>query len=171
MRLIRATWTCSQRRWQDDKGGSAPRSWSGPCPGLAFGKEQVMAYALRSPCSYSGCPALAVERGRCARHRRPPEQQYNYDRGPSTEQGYGWRWQQMRRGWLRDNPDCVVCGSTANTVDHIIPRSRGGPDDESNLQSMCRHCHNVKRQRERVTGTGPGGQPYETAAMKTPERR
>lgn len=30
------------------------------------------------------------------------------------------------------------------TKDHIIPKSKGGPDDLSNMQTMCTHCNGAK---------------------------
>ena len=38
---------------------------------------------------------------------------------------------------------CVVCGQPSDTVDHIIPKSRGGTNCPSNLQPMCRAAHHV----------------------------
>ena len=29
-------------------------------------------------------------------------------------------------------------------VDHVIPRAKRGPDDDSNLQLLCGHCNRVK---------------------------
>lgn len=29
-------------------------------------------------------------------------------------------------------------------VDHVIPRAKGGPDDDTNLQLLCGHCNRVK---------------------------
>jgi hypothetical protein len=40
---------------------------------------------------------------------------------------------------------CATCGATANLqVDHIIARSKGGPDARWNLQPLCAPCNQVK---------------------------
>lgn len=40
---------------------------------------------------------------------------------------------------------CVTCGATEDLcADHIHPRSRGGSDDENNLQALCRTCNTSK---------------------------
>lgn len=37
---------------------------------------------------------------------------------------------------------CAACGSTSNLqYHHLIPRSRGGSDDETNLITLCGDCH------------------------------
>jgi 5-methylcytosine-specific restriction enzyme A len=41
----------------------------------------------------------------------------------------------------RDQWLCRLCGSWANTVDHITPRSAGGTDDDWNLRTLCGACH------------------------------
>jgi ATP adenylyltransferase len=47
---------------------------------------------------------------------------------------------------------CELCGISADKksleVDHIIPRNKGGLDDESNLQSLCYSCNAMKRDRD-----------------------
>jgi hypothetical protein len=47
----------------------------------------------------------------------------------------------------RDRWKCLSCGRSAQEdgvvleVDHIIPRSKGGSDDISNLQTLCKKCN------------------------------
>lgn len=47
---------------------------------------------------------------------------------------------------------CVACGVSSQEraieVDHIIPRSKGGPDELSNLQALCYKCNSQKRDRD-----------------------
>jgi 5-methylcytosine-specific restriction endonuclease McrA len=53
-----------------------------------------------------------------------------------------------RRGVLRrDNQRCGYCGSSATTIDHVQPRSRGGKDTWENLVACCLRCNNVKGDR------------------------
>lgn len=46
----------------------------------------------------------------------------------------------------RDNFQCQYCGITSNnlTIDHIIPKSRGGTDSWDNLVAACNSCNNKK---------------------------
>ena len=39
---------------------------------------------------------------------------------------------------------CAYCGDYANTVDHIIPRSKGGTDHLDNLVAACGKCNYSK---------------------------
>jgi len=40
---------------------------------------------------------------------------------------------------------CTQCGSLDRIdIDHIIPQSRGGTDDLSNLRLLCRRCNSKK---------------------------
>jgi len=53
-----------------------------------------------------------------------------------------------RRGVLRrDGQRCAYCDRTAGTVDHVLPRSRGGADTWENLVACCVRCNNVKGNR------------------------
>lgn len=49
----------------------------------------------------------------------------------------------------RDGHRCQYCGSHAAplTVDHIIPRARGGADSWENLVAACLYCNNRKGSR------------------------
>lgn len=50
-----------------------------------------------------------------------------------------------RRGVLRrDEHRCCYCGTPANTIDHVLPRSRGGRDTWENLVACCLRCNNAK---------------------------
>jgi len=42
---------------------------------------------------------------------------------------------------------CVVCGNPSDSVDHIVPISKGGSNELSNLQPMCRSCNSKKADR------------------------
>lgn len=53
-----------------------------------------------------------------------------------------------RRGVLaRDGHTCQYCGIAAETVDHVVPRSRGGRHTWDNVVAACRRCNGGKRDR------------------------
>lgn len=53
-----------------------------------------------------------------------------------------------RRGVLRrDDHRCGYCGKSASTIDHVLPRSRGGADSWENLVACCLRCNNLKSDR------------------------
>ena len=52
-----------------------------------------------------------------------------------------------RNIFVRDNFTCVYCGTKAKvklTIDHVIPKSRGGKSDFDNCVASCRPC-NLKK--------------------------
>jgi 5-methylcytosine-specific restriction endonuclease McrA len=56
----------------------------------------------------------------------------------------GW----TKRGVLkRDRHSCGYCGEKANTVDHILPISRGGRNTWTNTVAACHSCNTVKANR------------------------
>ncbi len=53
-----------------------------------------------------------------------------------------------RRGVLRrDGHRCGYCAKPAATIDHVLPRSRGGGDSWENLVACCLRCNNAKGDR------------------------
>lgn len=53
-----------------------------------------------------------------------------------------------RRGVLRrDDQRCAYCSGSASTIDHVLPRSRGGADSWENLVACCLRCNNIKGDR------------------------
>jgi 5-methylcytosine-specific restriction endonuclease McrA len=47
----------------------------------------------------------------------------------------------------RDNYLCAYCGHRAETVDHVVPRSRGGGHTWENCVASCRTCNHRKADR------------------------
>ena len=82
------------------------------------------------------------------RTQQQREVEHSQWRGSTAQRGYGGAWQRKRRAYLAAHPVCVSCEQPANEVDHVIPLSRGGPDDESNYQALCKPCHSAKTARE-----------------------
>ncbi|MEV0606649.1 HNH endonuclease [Polymorphospora rubra] len=48
---------------------------------------------------------------------------------------------------VRDGRCCAYCGGPASTVDHLLPRSRGGRDTWLNTVAACGPCNNRKADR------------------------
>jgi 5-methylcytosine-specific restriction endonuclease McrA len=48
--------------------------------------------------------------------------------------------------FARDEHTCQYCGtrSTALTIDHVVPKDRGGTTDWTNLVCCCTKCNNLK---------------------------
>lgn len=68
---------------------------------------------------------------------------------------YPQNWDQIRRQiYERDGYRCVNCGRGGGPngkaelhVDHVLPRSRGGPDVAANMRTLCRSCHGARHAR------------------------
>ena len=53
-----------------------------------------------------------------------------------------------RRGvFARDQGRCQYCGDRAETLDHVVPRSRGGTHSWDNVVAACRPCNVGKADR------------------------
>lgn len=82
------------------------------------------------------------------------------DKGSRHERGYDAAWVRTTKRILkRDLYLCQEClrqerltplkvKPRDHAVDHIVPKARGGRDDDDNLQSLCAPCHDAKTRRE-----------------------
>ena len=46
--------------------------------------------------------------------------------------------------FARDGGRCVYCSAPATSIDHVIPRSRGGGHNWENVVSACHKCNHLK---------------------------
>jgi len=47
----------------------------------------------------------------------------------------------------RDDHRCQYCGRDADSIDHVVPRSRGGAHTWENVVAACRRCNTAKGNR------------------------
>ena len=52
-----------------------------------------------------------------------------------------------RAVFTRDGQTCVYCGGSATSIDHVVPRSRGGTHTWDNVVAACRRCNHTKADR------------------------
>ena len=52
-----------------------------------------------------------------------------------------------RSVFARDDWTCQYCGSSAENVDHVVPKSRGGEHIWENVVAACRRCNSRKENR------------------------
>jgi hypothetical protein len=68
---------------------------------------------------------------------------------------YNWRRRELARGqvydeetleWIKNlnSPPCMYCGGVSETIDHMLPRSRGGTNHRENLTPTCHRCNRRK---------------------------
>lgn len=83
--------------------------------------------------------------------------------------GFGWRVKPLPIGWtatvarilLRDGRVCYRCGRWAGEVDHVVPASQGGGEDDTNLAAICTACHRKKTSAEAHAARIPRKRPVE----------
>jgi 5-methylcytosine-specific restriction endonuclease McrA/shikimate kinase len=109
------------------------------------------------PCSHPGCGVLTIEPF-CIKHEGQHKQERsNWSKQSPKERGYGWTWTKIRKlVMLRDGGICQVCLANniikeATEVDHIVPKTQGGTDEDHNLQAICKSCHQDKTAIESAT--------------------
>jgi 5-methylcytosine-specific restriction endonuclease McrA len=54
------------------------------------------------------------------------------------------QWRKLTKFILERDAHTCGCGAVADTVDHIIPHSKGGGNNPGNLRAMCRSCNSAK---------------------------
>lgn len=115
-----------------------------------------MPYKPRHPCYFQGCPNLVPPgESACKEHRPRLAKIYNDARVESFQHLYNAkRWKALRLQKLRANPLCEHCQNVGRVTeaviaDHIVPHKgdRGLFYDYNNLQSLCRKCDDIKRNR------------------------
>lgn len=109
-----------------------------------------------------------------------------HSRKSSAQRGFNYRWQRARETYLHENPLCVDHKKRgrfvqATIVDHIVPHKLGEAIesgdvkliaearerfwDTDNWQSLCKPCHDSRKQRVertgRVQGCGLDGVPLD----------
>jgi 5-methylcytosine-specific restriction endonuclease McrA len=90
---------------------------------------------------------ICIVCGDLSQHARCPKHQLT--KSSATRRGYDSQWQRTSaRIIARDGGVCSYCGGVADTTDHVIPKKRGGTDDDSNLVAACRPCNSRKRDRQ-----------------------
>lgn len=71
--------------------------------------------------------------------------------------------------YIRDEYTCQYCGSHADlTIDHVLPRSKGGKSSFENCVVACRPCNNKKGNSTSYT---PNKQPYAPSIMEFLEKK
>lgn len=99
----------------------------------------------QTPCRKPGCSLLWP----CPVHE--PEFRRAKDEGRATAKarGYDARWGKVRKAVLSEEPFCRLCSRPSEVVDHVLPMRKGGHRFErSNLQALCKSCHDKKTARE-----------------------
>lgn len=66
-----------------------------------------------------------------------------------VQRSRGGNWSRRAKAFKAVHIQCAKCGALAELeCDHIVPKHRGGTDDYSNLQSLCKSCHANKTAQE-----------------------
>ena len=106
-----------------------------------------MPYKPKRPCTYAGCGRLSDSGEYCAEHKKVVAKHYNqYQRDPASNKRYGRSWKRIRDRYIKAHPLCEGCDKNgrikaAEEVHHILPLSKGGGNETSNLMALCKSCH------------------------------
>lgn len=108
-------------------------------------------------CSY----ACSGEWVRANRPRKHSDEATQKSRRRAAERDAGGLAQgrrlQLLERWRRQGRACLYCGGAAETVEHVVPITRGGTNFEGNLVPACRACNASKCDRLLMEWTGRPG--------------
>lgn len=112
----------------------------------------------RRPRPCLDCGTLTRNPSRCDEHQAAWEARRDAQRGTSAQRGYDSRWRRTAAAAVADHravyggwcPGYRVPGHEADdlTADHIVAKARGGTDEPSNMQVLCRGCNSRKHAAE-----------------------
>jgi 5-methylcytosine-specific restriction protein A len=112
----------------------------------------------RRPRPCLDCGILTRNASRCDEHQAAWEAHRDQTRGTSTQRGYGTAWRRTAAAAVAEHraihgdwcPGWNVPAHEASdlTADHIVSKARGGSDEPSNVQVLCRPCNARKRDRD-----------------------
>lgn len=115
---------------------------------------------VRKLCGYPGCRTYVDYKTRhCEQHTGQVDKDYNrFVRDERSAAFYNSpAWRNLRKSVLAENPLCVKCMDEgvvelAVIVDHIVELKDDWERrlDKSNLEGLCRGCHNKKTAEEKL---------------------
>jgi Restriction endonuclease len=81
--------------------------------------------------------------------------------------------------FARDGGRCAYCGAPATSIDHVVPRSRGGQHTWDNVVASCGRCNHTKADRAiselgwrlRTVPRAPTGVSWRVLGARPPDPR
>ncbi|WP_299933374.1 HNH endonuclease [uncultured Pelagimonas sp.] len=140
----------------------------------------------KKPCAHPGCSRLLdVTRTYCDQHAKAEKQERGRFADAKRSDRPSRRWYNLaawkgkngrRTRQLRAEPLCTMCPDhskqVATVADHVEPhREDHGKFWFGALQSLCKSCHDSKKQREERRTAIKGGGPEKVQSLPTEDRR
>lgn len=113
------------------------------------------------PCGVCSQP---YPNGNCPRH--PKKGGYRRARPSVLAGAYGARWRALVAAiLLAAARRCAYCDGSANTGDHVVPRSRGGASTVENVVAACSWCNTSKGARTLAEWIRSGRAPAQASRL------